>query len=120
MEFIDYIKAKNRMTKECGIHCDDCPLGGENNGTATSCRALEIKYPEKAVEIVEKWEKEYPRITRQSELLKLFPKALMIQDKFVNICPKEVDKYFKCSEHPCLDCRKKFWLEEVEYDEKVL
>ena len=58
MTAIEYLKAQNRMTKKCGIDCDKCPLSSRNNEADCACLELEQDYPEKAVEIVEKWAKE--------------------------------------------------------------
>ena len=78
MDAVKYLKDKARMTKAdnsvhddlCGISCDECPLYDENNGMKVNCQNLESFYPEKSVEIVEKWAKENPKKTRQSEFLK--------------------------------------------------
>lgn len=50
--------------------------------------------------------------TRQSEFLKMFPNARM-DDGVAAACPSRVDKNFNCC-LPCDDCRKDFWLAEVE------
>lgn len=50
--------------------------------------------------------------TRQSEFLKMFPNAQM-DDGVVAACPSRVDKNFNCC-LPCDDCRKDFWLAEVD------
>ena len=60
-------------------------------------------------------QKETPREkkkTRQSEFLKMFPNARM-DDGVAAACPSRVDKNFNCC-LPCDDCRKDFWLAEVE------
>ena len=56
MKAIDYLKAKARMTNKCGYRsCNNCLLGAANNGKGLYCDELEEEYPEKAIEIVEKW-----------------------------------------------------------------
>lgn len=55
--------------------------------------------------------------TRQSEFLKLLPNAPLNKFGNLKICPAEVDKNMKCRRIPdnrCLDCRKEYWLAEVE------
>ena len=71
---------------------------------------------EKCVSIVEKWSKEHPAKTRQSELLKLFPDT---EDRngVIPICPKHLIKGYECPENgdaKCIKCQEKFWLAEVE------
>lgn len=77
MDVITFFKEKQRMTKECTIECCKCPLSYENNEEGLACSILERYYPEKAVEIIENWSKKHPIKTRQSEFLKLYPKAAL-------------------------------------------
>lgn len=67
---------------------------------------------------VEKWAKDHPAKTRQTEFLKMFPNVEIREDGFVCICPCNLDKevYDDCESHPkrCDECFKRFWNEEVE------
>lgn len=118
MTAIEYLKAKARMTNKCGIECYDCPLSFSNNGIGESCRALERNYPEKAVEIVEKWEKLHTAKTRQSEFLKMFPNVDIDKNGIIAFCPNCVDKDYSCNGSDlfvkCRDCRNKYWSEKIE------
>lgn len=87
MTALEYFKEKNRMTKKCSIDCSDCPLSSEKNPTGFACGGLQRKYPEIAVDIVEKWSKEHPRKTFLQDLLEKYPKAELIHNKFPEICP---------------------------------
>lgn len=76
-------------------------------------------------EIVERWTKDHPRKTRQSELLKLFPRVSMTADDVIAFCPESMDSAFVCPikerdhyDPECGECRKKYWLEEVEDDDR--
>ena len=115
MTAIEYLKAKSRMTNKCGIvSCPTCPLGKSNNGEGGSCRNLEGGYPAKAVEIVEKWAKEHPIKTRQSEFLKMFPDSLTDKNGIIDICPMNVNRKHTCNGLiGCDTCCKKFWSEEI-------
>ena len=127
MDAVKYLKDKARMTKAdnsvhddlCGISCDECPLYDENNGMKVNCQNLESFYPEKSVEIVEKWAKENPKKTRQSEFLKMFPNA-KLEKGVIRICPQHIegeDNYacvISAGLPSCTGCRKKYWLTEVE------
>lgn len=72
---VNFIKEKYRMTNNCQIRCTKCPLSQDNNGVdnKTTCYDLEKRYPEKAVEIVQKWSDEHPPKTFLTEFLKHYP-----------------------------------------------
>ena len=46
-----------------------------NNGEGLSCPTFEMYYPEKAIEVVQKWSDEHPQRTYLSEFLKNYPNA---------------------------------------------
>lgn len=128
MDAIKFLEEKNRMTKNCIISCDDCPLSiannGTDNGTGSGCVDLECHDPEKYVGIVEEWSRSHPRKTRQSEFLKVCPKAPLDSEGIIRLSPCAVgehsrdDHLFCCKlSADCQDCRKKFWLEEIEDEE---
>lgn len=50
----------------------------------------------------------------QSEFLKMFPRANRGEDGLIVFCPKDFDSKIECGRDPCGECRKKYWLEEVE------
>ena len=71
------------------------------------------------VKELEKWEKDHPTKTRQTEFLKMFPNALMMPNGYLNVAPCVLDEeiYRKCSERSqmkCDKCYKDFWSKEVE------
>lgn len=81
----NYFTEKLRMTKRtknglCKIKCSNCPLCSINNGTGLSCPTFEMYYPEKAIEIVQKWSDERPQRTYLSEFLKHYPNTLLDDD----------------------------------------
>ena len=120
MDTAKYFRAKKRMVKygyDCTIACEKCPLFSNNNGTGLGCEDLQYEQPETAVEIVEKWVEENPPQTRQQKLLEVFPGARVIGSGIIDICPMAMNKRFVCQLPNCGECRKRFWLEEVE-DEK--
>lgn len=114
MDAVTFLKEKNRLTKQCNIKCSECRLSFIKNEKDLTCSVLEIEYPEKVVEIVENWSKEHPIRTRQSEFLKLYPKAAL-KDGVLAINPCELDSDIKCFEEDktCYPCRKRYWLEEA-------
>lgn len=88
----NYLKETARMTKTgtnacCSINCSTCPLYSSNNGTGFGCTKLEMLYPQKAIEIVQKWSDEHPQKTYLSEFLKHYPKTeLGIDGTPVDVC----------------------------------
>lgn len=72
----------------------------------------EPKDPEKA---------EHPTKTRQSVFLELFPEAALAKDGVLTICPNTFSPVYKDERGQCKlpyaecdNCRRKFWLAEVE------
>lgn len=55
---VEYLKTKSKMTHNCLSLCSNCVLNKHNNGKGVNCAEFESKYPEEAVEKVEKWGKE--------------------------------------------------------------
>lgn len=72
---------------------------------------------EKVVKIVEEWSAEHPRKTRQSEFLKHYPKADILNNGVVSVCPKLIEGYNPsagCCVIDCYDCKTEYWTQEVE------
>lgn len=111
----NYFAEKLRMTKRrkiygnaymCKIDCANCPLSSLNNGTndMTSCSDFEALYPEKAIEIVQRWSDEHPPKTYLTELLDKYPNVLLNDDGTPEgICPHQLG--LKSS---IVDCKKSY------------
>lgn len=121
----NYFAEKQRMTKRaanglCKLGCSNCPLCSENNNKGLSCTGFEMLYPEKAIEIVQKWSAEHPRKTYLSEFLKNYPNAELDEDGTPNaLCPCQLG--LKCDEDRCLDAKPycvKCWNQLIEESEK--
>lgn len=69
----------------------------------------------RAVKFVERWDAEHPVKNRQSEFLKLFPNA-QTDSGCLNACPMDVfgNTGIDCNKRTCFECKKAFWLAEVE------
>lgn len=123
MDAVNFIVTRDRMCKSFNNRCRGCEIANRMDGNE-SCNDYIKRCPAEAVAIVEKWSKEHPRKTRQSEFLKLFPRGKLASDGMPKFCPQEVDSGFMCpmvvkrsfSLH-CEDCRREYWLEEVDDDE---
>ena len=69
------------------------------------------------VKAAEQWAAEHPTKTRQSEFLKLFPGADVGEtDGCLTLCPCNIYEKMRkeCGAPNCSECRRKFWLAEVE------
>lgn len=118
----NYFAEKVRMTKRaenglCKLGCSNCPLCSENNNKGLSCTGFEMLYPEKAIEIVQKWSNEHPRKTYLNEFLKNYPNA-WLNEKGIpkRMCPsmlglKDLED---CGERNCVEC----WNQPVKESEK--
>ena len=129
MDAVTYIKAYARMCDSfdaknniTGKPCVGCPLEDIGRG----CHMNDLtNNAEECVAAVEKWAKEHPVKTRQSELLKLFPNTKI--DDYTGtlcMCPmnfdpetyKDKDKCFCIhmrDDTHCAECRRDFWLTEI-------
>lgn len=105
MDAVEFYKAFKRMCDK--TDCKDCLLDQK-------CRPSANVEPEEVVELVEEWAKDNPVKTRQSEFLKKFPNADLLDD-VINITPCKIEKEMKryCGDRAYNDCRKDYWLTEV-------
>ena len=74
---------------------------------------------EEIIKIVEEWAAAHPRKTRQSVFLEQWPNARPADDGVLTFCPKRFDFHISClaechSLKKCSDCRREFWMQEVE------
>ena len=99
MDAVEFLKESSRMCEAFNDSCKNkdgnnfyCGLRYEANKNEESCDAYIRNHPDKAVAIVEKWAKEHPQKTRQSELLKIFPNARR-WDNFIDLCPQMIEKF---------------------------
>ena len=108
MDAVKYFEEKRRMLDSLGrtkqrcdnVNCLDCPLYFKNNGIELYCGELEILYPERAIDIIEKWSQEHPRKTFLSDFLEKYPNAKLLKNGTPkNICPEDLgycDKVDEC------------------------
>lgn len=129
MDAVEFLEEKDRMCNSFNNGCRIkghpecvCEIRAETEKTQEACAVYARKHPAEIVAIVERWAKEHPRKTRQSEFLKMFPRASMANNGTIDFCPHNFDKEFTCPEKvsiyqgecQCPDCQRKYWLEEVE------
>ena len=113
-----YFAEKQRMVKlqtgeVCEISCEECPLSSMNNGEGIVCSDFETCYPEKAIEVVQKWSDEHPQKTFLTEFMKNYPNAPLDDDGTPkSVCPRALglmdiddcdDNCIKCWNQPIED-----------------
>lgn len=111
MDAIKFLEERARM---CGHGRKNCPAYGEQ------CDIYKegCDY-ESLVEDVEAWSAAHPRKTRQSVFLEQYPNAALDKDGVLRICPSfmggDTPEKYKCiCLTDCSDCRREFWMQEVE------
>lgn len=111
MDAVEYLKTLRRM---CNAECRECEYGKRSG--FDPCMVWRNSHPEEAVSIAEKWAAEHPAKTRQSEFLKHYPNARILTHGCLNACPMDVfsDADINCNAQPCHECKKAFWMQEVE------
>ena len=114
MDAVEYLKALGRLCNNylCG---DNCPL-------IDSCDDESDDGYVRKVQIVEKWAKEHPVKTRQSEFFNQWPDAEIGDDGLPSVAPCQLYKDMEekdengvcCKNCGCGICRCDFWLKEIE------
>ena len=73
---------------------------------------------EDVVAEVEAWSAAHPRKTRQSVFLEQHPQADIDNTGLLILCPKRISADIRvtadCLRQGCTDCRREFWMQEVE------
>ena len=114
MDAVEFLKAFGRLCNNylCG---DNCPL-------IDICDDVSDDGYVRKVQIVEQWAKEHPVKTRQSEFLKKWPDAEIGDDGLPSVAPCQLYKDIEekdengvcCKNLECAECRRDFWLKEIE------
>ena len=116
MDAIKFIEEKERMCRTCRS-CILCPAWLDD-GCVVSVRSGFT--PEQQINTVKAWSEQHPRKTRQSVFLEQYPNARIDSQAVIYVCPADAygDKVCPKNEEnvrmPCRDCRRNFWLQEVE------
>lgn len=116
MDVIKFIKERQRMCRFYG-HADNCYQCPAKD---CECSALEgMVDDDSIVTIVEEWSKEHPVKTRQSVFLEQWPEAEIDENGYLMLCPIVVsadlrNRHEDCTTLKCTDCRREFWMQEVE------
>ena len=120
MEALEFLKEHKRMCNEYSRSyngCCDCPLVSHCSISSTASD----EDNKKTVDVVEQWSKDHPRKTRQSVFLEQYPEAEIDENGVVGLCPmfisvvhRDINGECNYPEKQCKDCRREFWLKEVD------
>ena len=113
MDAVEFVKTLGRM---CDAECIKCEFW-KRRGRWESCNSWQKNHPEEAVAIAEQWAAEHPAKTRMSVFLEQWPDARIKRaDGLPITSPCDLDGKLagKCDGIHCPECRKEFWLAEVE------
>lgn len=122
MDTVKFIEERNRMCKSFDAGCKGCPAF--NVCEYDLCCAVgqfSTLDATAQIAIVEAWSAAHPRKTRQSVFLEQWPEAELDTNGAVAICPTILSSDYRSAnkrcKHPgtaCSDCRREFWMQEVE------
>lgn len=117
MDALEFLKERKRMC-DYYSHCKGYPLDGSK---CVIDSAVSDENCKRFAATVEQWSKEHPRKTRQSVFLEQFPNVRFDINGIIDISPCQVDqKQYplngkdRCRFQSCFDCRREFWMQEVE------
>ena len=113
MDVAEFFSEFRRMCKSSS-DCTKCQYHGDKCDNA-------IDLFEKTVAEVEQWSREHPRKTRQSVFLEQYPEADLDTHGLALLCPTAISAAHRdgsglCADpdRECGDCRREFWMHEVE------
>lgn len=122
MDAVEFFQTVNRLCKNRSrAGCPICKKGMCKDMCMVRRTVMlgdaSVESIEEMISIVEEWAKDHPVKTRQSEFLKMFPKAETDKNGILIFCPRKFDPENRnsvhCHRHGCLECRTNYWLTEV-------
>lgn len=120
MEAINFVRTFRRMCNSYqSVDCqnqygENCPL------KSLDCNFIDAptESMETIISKVENWGKVHPTRTRSSNLKKVFPNVVCLDDGVPDICPTPFDCGVCHGKQTtnCTECKKKFWNTEIQED----
>lgn len=121
MDAVKFIKERNRMCKSFCDGCKECPAFNVCEDDLCCAVAQESTLDATdQIAMIEDWSAAHPRKTRQSVFLEHYPEARLDEYGVLRFCPSDISAAHRNSggcgypEQRCTDCRRKFWMQEVE------
>ena len=117
MDAVKFVKEYLRMCTKVD-DCEDCPVCKTDFCTVPA-KERSQESAEEIVELVEEWSAAHPRKTRQSVFLEQYPNARVnINTGVLSVYPCAIEQGMAntiyCNSFSCSDCRREFWMQEVE------
>lgn len=119
MDAVKFIEERNRMCKSFDDGCQMCPAC--NNDLCCAVGQESTLNATDQIAIVEEWSAAHPRKTRQSVFMENYPDSLVNDSGVLRLCPRYISDAYRddngeCKEPTikCVDCRREFWMQEVE------
>lgn len=118
MDAVKFVKEYLHMCTKVD-ECEDCPVYKTDFCTVPA-KERSQESAEEIVELVEEWSAAHPRKTRQSVFLGNYPCARIDSQSVLYACPADVYGNNVCPKKKddtpiiCYDCRREFWMQEVE------
>ena len=117
MDALEFLMERRRMC-DSYRHCEGCPLEG---GKCVVSSVPPDEDYKRIIAAVDQWSKEHQRKTRQSVFLEQYPEAEIDANGVVGLCPMSISAAYRDSDGGCncpeilyRDCRREFWMQEVE------
>ena len=122
MDSVKFIEERRRMCKSFDTGCNGCPaFNACNNNLCCAVGNESTLDATDQIAIVEEWSAAHPRKTRQSVFLEHYPETTLDEYGVLWICPSDISATHRDSDgecktpyNICSDCRRKFWMHEVE------
>lgn len=118
MDALAFLRERKRMCNSYKC-CVGCPLVESHCIVSSATSDEDFK---KMTDVVEQWLNEHPRKTRQSVFLEQWPDAIISDDGLPEVGPCQLhaglihgDSVDDCENRGlCTECRREFWMQEVE------
>jgi len=116
MDAVKFIEELGRMCKSMNGDCNQpCPI----TNWCGKGKKRQAEFAHDIVSAVEQWSAAHPRKTRQSVFLEQYPNAKVVGDTGVpTVYPcyieQGMDDVKYCNSLSCSECRREFWMQEVE------
>ena len=122
MDAVKFLKERKRLCQMYEV-CRGCPANRIGGGCIFS--VTNGASPEEQTELMEAWSTAHPPKTRQDVFLEQYPEALLDVNGLLDMCPAPIFLSHRlvgggCRDphKKCVDCKREFWLQEVEQKER--
>ena len=123
MEAIKLLEEAKRMCESHSV-CEACLLFADGDSCAINAeRKSSPQELKRIVESVQKWSSEHPKVTRLSNLLRIFPDLFLDNARFPSGCVRDYDQMHDCpikkgalignTFDSCVVCKQQFWNQEI-------